>query len=299
MHFYFLSLTVSCLPIAAAIPSRTFDNAAYEPSSIITRDVCIIGGGSSGTYAAIALRDQGKTVAVIEAQSVLGGHTITYTDPATNTKIDYGVVVFGNTSTVTSYFDRFDIPLTTGTGAVGSPNNYYVDFRTGKNVTDYVPADPTGAFGAYGAQLANYPFLNTPGWHLPDPVPADLLLPFGDFVDKYQLGDAVFIINQFAQGFGDVLTIPTLYILKYFGQGVLQGAQTGFLTTARHNNGELYEKARAELGGRLYSIQSSHNGLAAKLGYRKLWRTFPTFQSLDQALTLCRPTACQRKPLLI
>lgn len=245
-------LSLLSLPqLISALPSLSFDTAAYSPSCIIKRDVVVIGGGSSGTYAAIGVRDRGKSVAVVEAQSVLGGHTNTYTDPATGTTVDYGVVVFDNTTTVTSYFKRFDIPLTTGTGAAtGNLKQYNVDFRTGKNVTNYVFPDPTAAFGTYAAQLQKYLFLNTPGWNLPNPVPADLLIPFGDFVKKYKLDGAVPTINSYAQGFGDILSIPTLYILKYFGLSVLQGAQTGFLVTVRHDNSELYVKARAELGGK-------------------------------------------------
>ena len=263
---------ISVPALISALPSSVIDEAAYGASSIVRRDVVVIGGGSSGTYAAIGLRDKGKSVAVVEAQSVLGGHTNTYIDPATKTPVDYGVVVFDNTSIVTSYFNRFNIPLTTGTGGVpGVFNQYYVDFRTGKNVTGYVPADPTAAFGAYAAQLVKYPFLNIPGWNLPDPIPADLLIPFGDFVKKYNLGGAVFTINSYAQGFGDILSIPTLYIVKYFGLSVLQGAQTGFLTTARHDNSELYEKARAELGGQ------SH--LLRKPVYKDVVLTFPSPQT--------------------
>lgn len=243
----FSALSLSTLVAAISVPS--LDTAAYSPSFIITRDVCVIGGGSSGTYAAIGLRDRGKSVAVVESQSVLGGHTNTYTDPASNATIDYGVIEFENTSIVTSYFSRFNIPLTAQSSAgITSLEEYYVDLTTGVNVTGYVPADPTGAFQAYAAQLAKYPFLSTPGWHLPNPVPADLLIPFGDFVKKYNLDGAVFTINEYAQGFGDILSIPTVYILKYFGQSVLEGAETSFLTTARHDNSEIYEKALAELG---------------------------------------------------
>lgn len=123
---------------------------------------------------------------VVEAQSALGGHTNTYTDPTTNVKVDYGVLEYENTSIVTSYFARFNIPITIPSPSAPDPSlqEYYVDFRTGKNVTEYVPTDPTAAFGAYAAQLAKYPFLNTPGWDLPNPVPAELLIPFGDFVKK-------------------------------------------------------------------------------------------------------------------
>lgn len=241
-------LTVYAFGRAVAFPSPS---ATHRHASVIIRDVCIIGGGSSGTYAAIGLRDKGKSVALIEAQSLLGGHTNTYTDPATSKKVDYGVIIFPNTSTVTSYFDRFNILLTPGNGSPSTAvENYYVDFRTGRTVTGYSLPDTTAAFSAYATQVAKYPFLNIPGWHLPDPVPEDLLTPFGDFVKKYQLDDAVSTINEYAQGFGDLLSIPTLYVLKYFNVPPVQaGASSTSLTTARHDNSELYEKAREELGG--------------------------------------------------
>ena len=57
-------------------------------------------------------------------------------------------------------------------------------------------------------------------------------------------------ISLFAQGYGDILSRPTLYVAKYLNLQVLQGAQKGVLATARHDNGELYEKALAELGRR-------------------------------------------------
>jgi heterodisulfide reductase subunit A-like polyferredoxin len=42
----------------------------------IIRDVCILGGGSTGTYAAVRLsQDLGKSVVVVEKTGRLGGHT--------------------------------------------------------------------------------------------------------------------------------------------------------------------------------------------------------------------------------
>lgn len=247
VNVFHILLAVCCNGQAGALHSPS---AIHRQPSIIIRDVCIIGGGASGTYAAIGLKDINKSVAVVEAQSYLGGHTNTYTDPLTSEKVDYGVVVFANTSIVNSYFRRFNIPLIPGDASPIIPvRNLYVDFRTGKNVTGYVPPNSTKAFRAYAAQVAKYPFLHSPGWNLPDPAPDDLLLRFGDFVKKYQLDDTMFTMNQYAQGFGDLLSIPTLYVLKYFnvlpGQS---GASTTSLTTARHDNSELYEKAAEELG---------------------------------------------------
>lgn len=52
----------------------------YSKSSVetIKKDVLVIGGGSSGTYGALALHDANKTVVVVEATGKLGGHADTF-----------------------------------------------------------------------------------------------------------------------------------------------------------------------------------------------------------------------------
>ena len=240
-------LAVSLLATTAvAFPdhSKPLNQGDYSPADIITRDVLIIGGGASGTYSAIKLRDLGKSVVVVEAKGVLGGHTETWTDPVTKGKVDLGVIVFHDNDLVRKYFGRYQIPLTK---QEPGPNvtNYY-DSRTGKNVLGYSPPNPN--FTNYAAQLAKYPYLEA-GFDLPEPVPEDLVLSFGDFAKKYNLGSfANFATVHIAQGVGDILKLPTIYILKYISLSVLQNVQAGFLTTARHNNHELYDKALAELG---------------------------------------------------
>lgn len=235
--------------IATALP---YPDAAIDPDSfaaddIITRDICIIGGGSSGTYSAIRLRELGKSVVVVEKQDRLGGHTNTYIDPATGTPVDYGVIVFHNLPVVTNYFAHFNISLTTvGLNAPGITTQY-VDFRSGKVVSSYSPADPTAAFGSYAEQVAKYPYL-TSGFVLPDPVPADLLLPFGEFVTKYSLDAIVETVFLFNQGIGNLLELPTVYIMMVFSLNLLSNIETGFLTTAQHDNSVLYDKALIELG---------------------------------------------------
>ena len=230
-----------------SLVTAVIDESAYSESSIIRRDVCIIGGGSTGTYSAIRLTDSGKSVVVVEANDRLGGHTNTYTDPSTNETVDYGVVVFHNLDLVRKYFARFDIPLQIASLAAPGEVTKYVDFRTGKVVAGYVPTDPTAALAAYGAQLAKYPYVEN-GFDLPYPVPADLLLPFGEFVQKYNLQAAVNFLFAFAQGLGNLLDQLTLYVFKNFGLGILQDLQIGFLTTVRQDNGEIYVKALAALG---------------------------------------------------
>ncbi|GME66291.1 Pyridine nucleotide-disulfide oxidoreductase [Neofusicoccum parvum] len=53
---------------------------------------------------------------------------------------------------------------------------------------------------------------------------------------------------QYCQGFGDILTMPSLYVLKFFDLSVIQGIQSGFVTSARSDNIELWQEAQAELG---------------------------------------------------
>ena len=240
----FLTTTLSFLPTASPL---TINPASYPASATITRDICVIGGGSTGTYTAIRVSDSEKTVVVVEANDRLDGHTNTYTDPSTNETVDYGVMYFQNLTVVNDYFARFNIPLTTAPSATAGQVIKYVDFRTGEVVAGYAPADPSAALAAYGAQLEKYAYVEA-GFDLPYPVPADLLLPFGDFVTKYNLEAAVGFLFEFAQGLGNLLEQYTLYVFKNFGLGVLQALQTGFLTTARQDNSELYEKALAELG---------------------------------------------------
>lgn len=240
----FLLTTFSSL--ATALP-QTIDPKSFPASSIITRDVCIVGGGSTGTYSAIRLSDSGKSVVVVEANDRLGGHTNTYTDPSTNETVDYGVIVFHNLDIVKKYFARFDIPLITYSFAAAPGQvNEYVDFTTGKVVAGYAPDNSSAALAGYAAQLEKYPYVEA-GFDLPDPVPADLLLPFGDFVKKYNLQSLVGFLFAFAQGLGNFLDQYTLYVFKNFGLGILQDLQIGFLRTARQDNSEIYVKALAEL----------------------------------------------------
>lgn len=79
-------------------------------------------------------------------------------------------------------------------------------------------------------------------------MPEDLLLTFGDVAKKYNLGVFVNFAAAFPQGVGDIISLPTIYVLKVLDFSILQDLQTGFLTNARHNNHELYAKALAELG---------------------------------------------------
>ncbi|KAI7347205.1 hypothetical protein KC336_g22764 [Hortaea werneckii] len=185
-----------------------------------------------------------KTFVLIEKENRLGGHVNTYIDPVTNQTLDYGVVVWENTSIVRDYFAHLDVPLSDVTLGQ-APVSVYADFaRVSKVSPDaLVSGNITAGFASYLAQLAKYPYL-TNGFNLPDPVPEDLLLPWGDFIRKYDLGAIAFAVYSYNQGMGNVLAQPTLYVLKYFTASTAIGASTGgFVTTAHHNNQALYDRA--------------------------------------------------------
>ena len=106
-------MTPNKLRLCALLPlalSSTASGGQYDTITI-QRDVCIIGGGSAGTYAAVRLKQMGKTVALIEREDLLGGQVDTYVDPVSGKTIDYGVKVFNNVSVVTDYFASLGVGL--------------------------------------------------------------------------------------------------------------------------------------------------------------------------------------------
>jgi hypothetical protein len=218
--------------------------AAFTESHVIHRDVCVIGGGSAGTYTATRLGDLGKSVVLVEAKDRLGGHTETYHDPVTGGTVDIGVIVFEDEQLVHEYFGRFGIDLVPA-GGFGATNRY-VDFRTGRPV-DYTPPVPA-ALPTYLELISRYGPIDTV-FALPDPVPQDLVAPFAAFVDKYDLGSVVPLIFNYGQGLGDFLDLPAAYTINNFGLGVVRNILSGsFITTAVHDNSLLYERATAHLG---------------------------------------------------
>jgi len=149
---------------------------------------------------------------------------------------------------------RFNISLAKADLSVPGTTKY-LDFRTGNPVSSpalsITAQQQAAAFAAYEAQLAKYPYLSS-GYHLPDPVPPDLLLPFDQFVQKYNLSATLPIISLFCEGFRDLTTVPSLYILRYMDADFLNYVFTNtFLTTAAHHNSLLYSAAQSLLGSRV------------------------------------------------
>jgi hypothetical protein len=252
----------------------------------ITVDVAIIGGGSTGTYSAVRLsQDLGKTVVVVEKTDRLGGHTQTYIDPVTGYPVDYGVIAWHNIAVVTAYFARFNVSLSPV--SLTSPfTTEYVDLTTGKVVPNYAPPNPAQALETLAGLLQSWPYLSGE-LDLPSPVPADLLLSFGDFVTKYGLQALVPITWTFALGVGNLLESTTLYVLRNFGLPQLANFLPGnLLTTTDHYNSELYLKASALLGSNVLYGSTLIRGERHETGLHHLTVQTPAGEKLIKAKKL-------------
>lgn len=237
MHLFKVSLLG--LNVVSAVNGYTteFDASTYAKADVVNVDVAIIGGGATGTYAAITLHDLGKSVIVVEKQGELGGHTETYIDPATGTAIDYGVQRYENTSVATKYFDRLGVtyngsPMPSYTNAT-----VYSDFTTGKPLTNFTPSFN---FGPYITQLERYPFLE---WtkDLAAPVDPDLYSSFGDFLVKYSLQDVAYSIYMFSST--AMLQLPTLNVISNVGLKELGVHTTAIGVVSEKGNHIIYINA--------------------------------------------------------
>ncbi|KAK8024545.1 hypothetical protein PG993_012611 [Apiospora rasikravindrae] len=254
--FIGLLATLSVAEAAAGLCSK---------ADSVERDVVVIGGGAAGAHAAVWLRDHGKTVALVEKQDTLGGHTAVYHDPATGTPINVGVQAW------MEYKDTFDFVTRMGVSTNGSMHfatltSQYVDFQTGKRVDGYAAPAEDAKFAALQVYLdacEKYENMLLPGFFKfpePDQIPEDLLMSFGQFVDKYDIAAAVPQLWQSTvQGVGNFMDVPTMYIMQaspapmvraLLGKGAAAVPPSG-------NLHELYERIGEFLGDDVqYSSQA-------------------------------------------
>ncbi|KAL4862399.1 hypothetical protein BDV12DRAFT_203080 [Aspergillus spectabilis] len=70
------------LRLVSSLPDSSSPVGGGDPpvddEFIMIRDVAIIGGGASGTYAAFRLWEENRSIILIEREGHLGGHTRTY-----------------------------------------------------------------------------------------------------------------------------------------------------------------------------------------------------------------------------
>jgi hypothetical protein len=147
-------------------------------------------------------------VAVIEQKDRLEGYTRTYANPGTGKYCRLWVHCLAQFDIFKSYFEQLNGFLVKA-NSVSVGVTKYADFRTGVVDSEYSPTDSTAALDRYSAQLFKYLYVEE-GFHLPHPVPSDLLFSFGEYVKKYNLEDLVRFIFWLAQRLGDLLTQPTM-----------------------------------------------------------------------------------------
>ncbi|KAE8340788.1 hypothetical protein BDV24DRAFT_151679 [Aspergillus arachidicola] len=213
-------------------------------------DVAVLGGGASGTYAAVQLHRQNRTIALIEREEKLGGQVNTYLDSETGITVEYGVNQYTLSDVAVQLFEYLRVPYVRGT-ANSRQSATYFDFNTGGNVYKKNENISAEALETYREQLARYPYLED-GFFLPDPIPEDLLLPFGDFARNFGMEHGV---SELSVGMGDVLNLPTIYVMKHYGSAIFQNE---FLFTAHKNNQEIYDRAKGLLEPGVFLSSRSH-----------------------------------------
>ncbi len=290
------ALKFAGLAVSAAVGTTVAPRLSRAAATtIVERDVCVIGGGSAGTYTAVRLGDLGKSVMLVERAARLGGHAETFIDPATDVPIDIGVTYFENTPLVTAYLNRFGVQPAIASFATQLSSN--IDFRSGLPVTISPPSQ--AAVGAAMAQYyqilaTQYPYLSA-GFQLPDPVPAELAAPFSSFVQTHGLQALVPTIFQFAQGAGNLLNNPALYVLKLFSLNVVGSVLSGGLLNIPQGTQQLYSAAQAYLGNNVLlnanlqsisrgdvieTLVSTPQGTTLIRSSKLVWAAPPTVQNL-------------------
>ncbi|KAF4462689.1 flavin-containing superfamily amine oxidase [Fusarium albosuccineum] len=256
MRFSHLSTAVwaSSLPQALAAAYKP-DYSKYNDGACVDVDVAVIGGGSAGIHAAIHLKDAGAKVVVIEKKSQIGGHAETYVNPKTKIPANIGVVLFEDTTIVQNYFDRLKVASTKVSPAdLGGETKTY-DFTLGIPVPAQSEAQQAASQQAIGAAvlaytqnvLSKYPWVDQ-GYLVPQPVPKELTLPFGEFARKYKFEALLPVISQFNWYPGNITTIPALYGIKSLGPGLLKSFTAQFIVPKSGDTRSLYRAAATELG---------------------------------------------------
>ncbi|TLS22537.1 uncharacterized protein PpBr36_10105 [Pyricularia pennisetigena] len=228
-------------PVAAATSNHR---------STIDTDVVIVGGGTSGAYAAVKLsQDYGRK----------GGHADTWYDPMTKKPFNYGIEVFSNISASVNYFARFNI----STKAPESRSqSLHADFRDGALVNQtFDSTEASAAMDRYREQWKRFESIMLPAkpyFPVGDAIPADLLLSWREVARKYNfeaagptiwsttgvdLNTALMIDvwkayypgrNGFVAASGDNREIYS-HVEKLLGEKVLY--ETEIVSTSRSNSG--------------------------------------------------------------
>ncbi|KAI4597296.1 hypothetical protein KJ359_004401 [Pestalotiopsis sp. 9143b] len=193
-------------------------------------------------------------VRLITDSSVKGGHVETYIDPVSGNPYDYGVNSYTEYGGAEELFARFNISLQTPVRPTLTTT--YADFLTGEVLDDYEAppsANVTAGLQKYLEICEQYEDLILPSYvNFPETdVPEDLLLPFGEFITKYEL-DAIVprVFQTTGLGLGNIIDELTLYVMQAFGAPIVRtflGQKNSWVPTTKRNQ-DLYDNIAALLG---------------------------------------------------
>ena len=187
--------------------------------------------------AAAFLKDNNYSVLIFEKEANIGGHCNTYyfTPPKKGdiNWVDLGVQIFQDTDfdnsagfgswTLSSrtFVERFAksgvVPFNLtaeNLPTYGMDLNHNIPLGPSPLPTPPPNPDFAEAYGTLFNYLTQYPWLNTAD--IPQEVPEDMLLPFSEFIAKYNLAslvDTLFTPIAFRGGLGDYFKLTSLYVL--------------------------------------------------------------------------------------
>jgi hypothetical protein len=271
MMYRKIALLTLCTSIRTS--AGTADPYASNAVEVINTEVAIVGGGASGTYAAVRLREDFNTsIVVIEPRDHLGGHVSTYTVPETNTTLEYGVQSYVRNQAAIDFLARFKI--NTLPFAAKRLTTITVDVETGAQLKGYIsPAAnaTTEALKRWLDIVSKYDNMLEPGyWHFPQPqdIPAEFLVPVEDFVKQHQLEAAIpRIVAISGVGYGGIRHLLTLNLMQAFGATLTRQVLNNELLLPVGSNSLVYQRALALLrddvllSTRILKVHRASNGV--------------------------------------
>ncbi|CEL05509.1 hypothetical protein ASPCAL06627 [Aspergillus calidoustus] len=192
--------------------------ATYGKGEIVT-DVCILGGGGTGAYAAAQFISRGYSVAVVEKEDHLGGHA--HTLYLGGGHFEYGVGGYFNLEITRNFFDLVGVPYQNFTAPAATYD--FINFETGERVNPGHSLDPYTAASQYLATLQEFDYLYSGAYYLPDEVPEVLLRPFGEFVQEHSLQGVLHFVQTWTEPVGNLLETPLLYVIQCFSLSPIDG----------------------------------------------------------------------------
>jgi hypothetical protein len=173
--------------------------------------------------------------------------------PETGVTINFGVQTYMDYMGAKAFYNRFNI--TTQPEVRYTSKTVYVDPDTGRIVPNVKSSPPISssieALKKYLTVISPWNDMMLPGyWNFPpgDKIPADLLLPFPEFIKKHKLEDAAPVLALIA-GIDINSPKPALYVVMNFGVPVVESyVNNTFFNPSPHNNSLIYGKSAQLLG---------------------------------------------------